>query len=248
MKTSKILTLVAASFIFGFLFANQERFVDIMEYGQEVIIRSGESVFFLYGENTPQEETSLVYETNASLNNGDYILVARQRPIEKKINKTSDDRAIILSEEGVLETKTGDNSSIGDIIFDSTILFEEFGQTEEIKFGQKLNIKYGPKIAEKSKYILYQLKDNGYMLTLQSTESPVRVSLDQMCKKIITPDPYYVYLDVAEHLRYEQIIWTPTNTGKWEVRIGTTNRGCKSPALDWLQTARTAEYEVKKDQ
>ena len=47
----------------------------------------------------------------------------------------------------------------------------------------------------------------------------------------------------SNHLKYEQVIWTPRKDGTWEVRIGTTERGCKSSALGNLKELRTKEYE-----
>ncbi len=48
-----------------------------------------------------------------------------------------------------------------------------------------------------------------------------------------------------KNLRYEQIIWTPMENNLWEVRIGTTERKCKSRALDNIKQKRNSDYENK---
>ncbi len=125
---------------------------------------------------------------------------------------------------------------------DAIVTFNELGERTFVENGSTVNFIYdGVDPAET--YVMYESTKDGYYLTLVKKDERVNVYFKEMCQIFIVGRPDMTTIDVPENLRYEQIIWTPRSDGTWELRIGTTQRGCKSRALNQLQELRTSEYE-----
>lgn len=92
-------------------------------------------------------------------------------------------------------------------------------------------------------YIMYESWEDGYYLTLKSRQEGVDVKFNKLCQIFIVGNPALTRISIPVAMRYEQVIWTPRNDGTWELRIGSTERGCKSRSLDDLQKARDKKYE-----
>jgi hypothetical protein len=126
---------------------------------------------------------------------------------------------------------------------DTIIYVSEVGQQFEVKTGQEVNFIYGEDVDPEETYFAYESTYDGYILTLKEKNEPVEIEFKRMCQIFIVAGPDLTSVKVPENLRYEQIIWTPRQDGTWEVRIGTTERGCKSKALHELKKLRTQQYE-----
>lgn len=125
---------------------------------------------------------------------------------------------------------------------DKVITFTGVGEKYEVQRGQDVNIIYEG-INPEETYIIFESTFDGYTLELAYRDEPVYLSFERLCQIAIVASPALTTIDLPKTLRYEQIIWTPRKDGTWEVRIGTTERGCKSKALNELQQLRTGEYE-----
>ncbi len=125
---------------------------------------------------------------------------------------------------------------------DKVITFTQVGEKFELKNGQSANFIYDG-ISPEETYIIYEQTLDGYILQLAYRNEKVHLSFSRLCQIYIVANPALVTTEVPQNLRYEQIIWTPRADGTWEVRIGTTERGCKSPALDDIKKLRTKTYE-----
>jgi hypothetical protein len=134
----------------------------------------------------------------------------------------------------------------GEQLFDSpdTVLYvSEIGQQFEVKNGQEVNFIYEDGIEPEETYFTYESTFDGYVLELHERNERVDVKFKRMCQIFIVANPNLTSVKVPKTLRYEQIIWTPRRDGTWEVRIGTTERGCKSKALRDLRELRDNNYE-----
>ncbi len=126
---------------------------------------------------------------------------------------------------------------------DTVIYVNEIGEQFEVKTGQEVNFIYGEDVDPEETYFSYESTYDGYILTLKERSEPVDIEFKRMCQIFIVAAPELTSVRVPENLRFEQIVWTPRQDGTWEVRIGTTERGCRSKALRELKKLRTKEYE-----
>ena len=134
----------------------------------------------------------------------------------------------------------------GEVPFESpdTVLYiSQPGQKFEVKLGQEVNFIYDDNINPDETYFSYESTYDGYILELHKKTEPIEIEFKRMCQRFIVADPNLTIVVIPETLRYEQIIWTPRRDGTWEVRIGTTERGCHSKAVNELRKLRTKEYE-----
>ena len=123
----------------------------------------------------------------------------------------------------------------------TTITFARVGESYEVSTGEKVNIIYDG-INDEDTYLMYESVDDGYILTLSYLNEPVDIEFDRMCQTYVVASPEATTISISETLQYEQIIWTPRFDGTWEVRVGTVNRGCRSPALKHLNKLRGRQY------
>ncbi len=123
-----------------------------------------------------------------------------------------------------------------------TITFTQYGEKKFVKTGQEVNFIYEGIDPEES-FLLFESTDGGYFLQLVKSDEPTEINFTRMCQTFVVSSPTMTNISIDEKIKFEQIIWTPRKDGTWEVRIGSTNRGCKSEALDRLNKLRTNEYE-----
>jgi hypothetical protein len=122
------------------------------------------------------------------------------------------------------------------------MIFNTIGQKINLKNGETVNLLYEG-IDPEAAYLRYESTMDGYTLELAPRDQYMMVNFERLCQKFIIDNPANAAVFVAEDLRYEQVVWTPRDDGLWEVRIGSTNRGCESEALDKLNKLRSTEYE-----
>lgn len=127
---------------------------------------------------------------------------------------------------------------------DTVITFTSLDDRVFVTNGNAVNFIYDG-IDPDDTYIMYESWDDGYYLTLKSKMQGVDVKFHKLCQIFIVGNPSLTRIAVPTTMRYEQIIWTPRNDGTWELRIGSTERGCKSKSLDELQKVRDKGYESK---
>lgn len=125
---------------------------------------------------------------------------------------------------------------------DVVITFSELGKPYFVETGQTVNFIYEG-VDPDNTYIMYESYGNGYNLTLRRKDDRVGVKFEKLCQLFIVGNPSLTNIKIPDELKYEQIIWTPRTDGTWELRIGTTERGCKSKSLDELQKMRNKNYE-----
>jgi hypothetical protein len=125
---------------------------------------------------------------------------------------------------------------------DVVITFSELGKPYFVQTGQTVNFIYEG-VDPDDTYIMYESYGNGYNLTLRKKDDRVGVKFEKNCQLFIVGNPSLTSVRIPDNLKYEQIIWTPRIDGTWELRIGTTERGCKSKSLDELQKMRNKSYE-----
>jgi hypothetical protein len=125
---------------------------------------------------------------------------------------------------------------------DRLITLTEVGEKFEVMNGQVVNLIYDG-IDPEETYIIFESTFDGYTLELAYREDPIAIRFNELCQTFIVASPELTSIRVPDDLRYEQIVWTPREDGTWEVRIGTTERGCKSRALNKLNSLRDTEYE-----
>lgn len=121
------------------------------------------------------------------------------------------------------------------------IKFTAYGQKFTVNTGQNVNLIYEG-IDPDGSYLMYESIDGGYTIQLAKLEEPVSINFTRMCQTYIVANPKATTIELSPDLKYEQIIWTPRADGTWEVRVGSVNRGCKSEALDRLNSLRTKDY------
>ena len=125
---------------------------------------------------------------------------------------------------------------------DTVITFTGLDERVFVTNGNAVNFIYDG-IDPDDTYIMYESWDDGYYLTLKSKMQGVDVKFHKICQIFIVGNPSLTRIAVPETMKYEQIIWTPRSDGTWELRIGSTERGCKSKSLDELQKVRDKKYE-----
>jgi hypothetical protein len=125
---------------------------------------------------------------------------------------------------------------------DEIITFKSVGERIFVQNGKTVNFIYDGVDPDET-YIMYESWDNGYYLTLIPKDERVNIKFEKLCQIFIVGNPSLTRLWIPDNLKYEQIIWTPRNDGTWELRIGTTERGCKSKSLDQLLKMRNHNYE-----
>ena len=124
-----------------------------------------------------------------------------------------------------------------------TITFKGYGEKVNVKTGETVNFVYDGIDPDQS-YVMYESTDDGYTLTLAKLNQQVEVEFTRLCQTYVVASYKTTNVNLADDVKYEQIVWTPREDGTWEVRIGTTSRGCKSEALDRLNRLRNREYEA----
>jgi hypothetical protein len=122
------------------------------------------------------------------------------------------------------------------------VTFDAIGQKVSVLNGQTVNLIYDG-IEPESAYLRYESTADGYTLELAPRNQFMVVNFERLCQKFIVDNPGNAAVNIADDLRYEQVVWTPREDGLWEVRIGSTTRGCQSEALDGLNKLRTTDYE-----
>ncbi len=122
------------------------------------------------------------------------------------------------------------------------LTFQKIDEEYEVKNGEVVNVIYDG-INPEETYIVYESTFDGYTLRLAYRNDPVNIEFKKLCQIYIVASPELTKMKIPRSLRYEQVIWTPRKDGTWEVRIGTTERGCKSQALRELQELRNQKYE-----
>lgn len=128
---------------------------------------------------------------------------------------------------------------------DTTLVFTSIGQKFEISLGKDVNLVYEGDINPEDVFLVYEQTLDGYSLQLKNRTDHIDISFLHLCQTAIVGSPNNTSINIPQNMKYEQIIWTPRIDGSWEVRIGTTERGCKSRALQDLQKIRTKEYDKK---
>ncbi len=127
---------------------------------------------------------------------------------------------------------------------DTVIIFTGLDDRFFVPNGKDVNFVYDG-IDPDETYIMFESALDGYYLTLKNKYEGVDVKFNKICQLFIVGNPSLTRIQVPSTLKYEQIIWTPRKDGTWELRIGSTERGCKSKSLDELQKMRTKSYEEK---
>ncbi|MFC2131320.1 hypothetical protein ACFLSQ_07785 [Bacteroidota bacterium] len=127
---------------------------------------------------------------------------------------------------------------------DAVLTFSNVGERMFVENGKTVNFIYDGVDPDET-YIMYESWENGYYLTLVRKDEKVNVVFNKMCQIYIVGNPSLTRIRIPENLKYEQVIWTPRHDGTWELRVGTTQRGCKSKSLDDLQKMRNKGYENK---
>ncbi len=125
---------------------------------------------------------------------------------------------------------------------DAIITFSKVGEKFSVATGQTVNFIYDG-IDPESTFIIYESTLDGYNLQLAYKTDKIAINFKKLCQIYVVASPALTSIFVPENLRYEQIVWTPRQDGTWEVRIGTTERGCKSDALKNLDKLRKRDYE-----
>jgi hypothetical protein len=165
---------------------------------------------------------------------------------ERKENGSEDVADIRISKSVKIPEDKSQTPVPGEQMFDSpdTVLYvSEIRQQFEVKNGQEVNFIYEEGIEPEETYFTYESTFDGYVLELHERSEQVDVEFKRMCQIFIVANPNLTSVKIPKSLRYEQIIWTPREDGTWEVRIGTTERGCKSKALKDLRKLRDSNYE-----
>jgi hypothetical protein len=137
--------------------------------------------------------------------------------------------------------KTG-NASSGAGSRVRIVTFDSVGKRVHVKNGETVNLIYDG-IDPEAAYLRYESTHDGYELELAPRNQFMVVSFETLCQKFIVDHPANAAVNITDDLRYEQVVWTPRSDGLWEVRIGSTSRGCQSEALDGLNKLRSAQYE-----
>ncbi len=125
---------------------------------------------------------------------------------------------------------------------DMIITFSELGVPQYVENGKTANFIYEG-VDPDDTYIMYESYGDGYNLTLRKKDDRVGVKFEKLCQLFIVGNPSLTSIRIPDNLKYEQIIWTPRIDGTWELRIGTTERGCKSKSLNDLIRVRDKNYE-----
>ena len=125
-----------------------------------------------------------------------------------------------------------------------TVSFTNIGEKLNVKTGEIVNIIYDG-IDPENTYIVYESTPDGYILELAPKNETKVIEFSRLCQTFVVLSPDRTLLKVPETLKYEQIIWTPRADGSWEVRLGSQERGCQSPALNEINKLRTKEYNKK---
>mgnify|MGYP005854188835 CR=1 FL=1 len=153
----------------------------------------------------------------------------KDKEIASEIEQTKNDykitpsKSVVIPKDGSGPVAGFSETSTPDII----ITFKEFGVPQFIENGKTANFIYEG-IDPDDTYIMYESYGNGYNLTLRKIDERVAVKFEKLCQLFIVGNPSLTSIRIPENLKYEQIIWTPRIDGTWELRIGSTERGCKS--------------------
>jgi hypothetical protein len=123
-----------------------------------------------------------------------------------------------------------------------TIIINKIGQVDTVLYCEKVSLVYD-RIQKEDCEIVYEQGPDCYYLRTINYQKMTPIKFNCICQKFYLSNPWMKQITFVEELKYEQIIMTPMANGLWEVRIGTTNRGCDSKALDKLPKLRDREYE-----
>jgi hypothetical protein len=203
--------------------------------GQREILKKCEEHLIIYVDAEP-EVTYMRYVE--SRNEDEYVLELATHANQAKPKPIDVTQSIIIPMDGsspIALKKTSNTAT-------RQIIFTKMNQREFVMSGETVNISYGTMNTDKV-YISYESTEDGYFLELSSLLEQKVVTFTKRCQSFIVATPATTTIRVEEIVRYEQLIWTPRADNSWEVRIGTTQRGCKSAALDDIDKLRTREYE-----
>ncbi len=227
------------------LFAQKFRLITWDSLGQKVTIKKTDDYEFKYRNPLSRDWTFVVIEPVEG-NNDMHTLILKTNSITPRVTSLPPDTVYIpCPGEGDPEFgfKEGDEPVKGITVPPvREVLFEAFGQVELVKFCESVEIIYDG-IAPEDVQILYEAIDEGYLLHLKRIGERKVIEFKYLCQSFILSNPESTSLTFTDELRYEQIIWTPMENNLWEVRIGTTERKCKSRALESIKHKRTSDYE-----
>lgn len=126
-----------------------------------------------------------------------------------------------------------------------TVVWNNFGQKELVKNCEVVTFIYSSKVQPEDADFYYEQVEEGYMLYLKMVGKVTELNLDCLCKKFEVTNPLSYRIKISPELKYEQLIMTPMSNEFWEIRLGSIDRGCKSPAKDDLKSKRDKNYESK---
>lgn len=129
--------------------------------------------------------------------------------------------------------------------FTRVVTFTKYGQEELVRTGESVNVTY-ENVDVPNSFISYRSVEDGYFLTLQKLSDKTPVKFNKLCESFIVRHPSKTLIMIDEKLKYEQVIWTPLENGQWEVRVGTVQQSCPSPALKDLDKLRSPDYLAKR--
>lgn len=214
-----------------------DRIIMWEKVGQRETLKKCEEHLILYVGKVEPETTYMRYIQ--SRNDREYILELSSFSTQAKPKPIDVTQSIRIPLDGSspIALKNQSNSAVRQIIF------SKIGQKEKILNGETINIIYDGVNTSKT-YIAYQSFEGGYWIELSSLLEQKVIIFSKRCQSYIVASPATTTIRFDDVVRYEQIVWTPRVDNSWEVRIGTTQQGCKSAALDAIRKLRTKEYET----
>lgn len=243
-QTTALLALLIMLSISQTSFAQKTKVIRWDSLNQSVTISKGDFYEFLYRNNLNSDWTFI--ELQQVPGEDEYhTLQLKTNSVPPIVFALPPDTVYIpCPGEGEPEFGFKDISATGNIIKkpERTIMFREFGQVEKVRFCESVNIIY-EEIAPEDVQILYESIDDGYLLHLKRIGERKLIEFKCICQTFILSNPESTSMSFDPRLKYEQIIWTPMENNLWEVRLGSTQRDCKSRALDRIKVRRNAEYE-----
>lgn len=174
-----------------------------------------------------------------------FALTACPSPHGSSKNEIKYNEVTIQKTASVVVPKDGDTPVAGVALAEKpsqTLTFSKIGEKFSVKYGEVVNIIYDG-VDPEDTFIMYESTMNGYDLILKPKNETHLINFTYLCQQFVVLNPDRTLVAVPGNLRYEQVIWTPRSDGTWEVRLGSTDRGCKSPALNDLNKLRTKEYQ-----
>ena len=201
----------------------REKIVKSEKYRMAYVGAEEENTFILYVPDS--DEDSFILELST------FSTQAKPKPIAIT-------RGIEIPADGT-SPKASQTAFDGQL---KVITFKNYNQREIVYNGEKVNVEYDPSLNLDKCYLSYQSDEDGYWLELSKLNDQKVVIFDKLCQTFVVATPELTTVRVTDKIRYEQIIWTAREDKSWEVRIGSSERGCKSDALNRLKDLRTKEY------